>query len=217
MKHTDLYNEYKKLDIIEQHELIAAVEAHGNEYVFIHIDDEGDFDANERDEAPIIAASTKYMDDYEDFYVSRVEVESGFYTLYGLAKDGWSDEVELVSVAHGHLGYVTDSIPETDKVKDVSISIGSNTFNTWKFLGKYHPNYSQDNNIAWHDDIQKFINDEYDPDDPNDTGNAMAKAFKGDKFFAAVEAERLYCQEMLRAIDAYYKERFGSGPVILPY
>ena len=90
-------------------------------------------------------------------------------------------------------------------------------FDPWEFMEKYHPNYSQENNIAWHDDIQKFLDDEYNPNDDNDSGTAMAKAFKGDKYFAAVEAERLYCQEMLRAIEAYYKQRFGSGPHILPY
>lgn len=90
-------------------------------------------------------------------------------------------------------------------------------FEPWEFMAKYHPNYSLEDNIAWHDDIQKFLDDEYDPDDKEDTGTAMAEAFKGDKFFAAVEAQRLYCQEMLRAIDNYYEQRFGPGALILPY
>lgn len=123
MKHTDLYNEYKKLDIIEEVELILAVEAHGNEYVFVHIGDDGDYDADERDKAPIISASTKWMDAYEDFYISRVEVDNGFCTLYGWAKEGYGGEVEIDSVAHGHLGYVTDCIPDTDDVKDVSTNL----------------------------------------------------------------------------------------------
>ena len=122
MKHTDLHNEYKKLDIIEEVELILAVEAHGNEYIFIHFDDDGNYDVEECDNAPIIAASTKWMDAYEDFYVSRVEVDRGFYTLYGWPKEGFADEVEIDSIAHGHLGYVTDFIPETGEVKDVSIT-----------------------------------------------------------------------------------------------
>lgn len=122
MKHTELYNEYKKLDTIEAVELILAVEAHGNEYVFIHFDNDGDYDVEERDNAPIIAASTQWMDAYEDFYVSRVEVDKGFYTLYGWPKEGCADEVEIDSVAHGHLGFVTDCIPETENVKDVSTS-----------------------------------------------------------------------------------------------
>lgn len=127
MKHTDLYNEYKKLDSIEEAELMLAVQAHGNEYIFIHIDDDGDYDVEERDKAPIIAASTKWMDEYEDFYVSRVEVDDGFYTLYGWAKEGYGDEVEIDSVAHGHLGYVIDCIQETDDVKDVSIASDTNS------------------------------------------------------------------------------------------
>lgn len=121
MKHTDLYNEYKKLDEIERQELIAAVQAHGGEYVFIHVDEDGDYDDDEQNEAPIVAASTRYMDSYEDFYISRVEVKNGYLSFYGWPKESWSDENEIDSVAHGHLGYITDMIDETDAVKDVSI------------------------------------------------------------------------------------------------
>lgn len=120
MKHTDLYNEYKKLDAIERRELIAAVKAHGNEYIFVHFDDDGDFDDEERDYAPIISAATSGMDAYEDFYISRVDVEGDSCTLYGWAKECYADEVQIDSVAHGHLGYVIDSIPETDDIKDVT-------------------------------------------------------------------------------------------------
>ena len=40
MKHTDFYNQYKYLDACTENELKAAVKAHGNEYVFIHTDDD---------------------------------------------------------------------------------------------------------------------------------------------------------------------------------
>lgn len=40
MKHTDFYNQYKYLDACTEDELKAAVKAHGNEYVFIHTDDD---------------------------------------------------------------------------------------------------------------------------------------------------------------------------------
>lgn len=122
MKHTELYQEYKRLDELERKELIAAVEAHGGEYVFIHLDDEGDYDDDERNNAPIISGSYGWMSNYEDFYVSRVEVRNGFLTLYGWDKEGYSDEHEIDDVAHGHLGYVTDMIPETETVKDVTIT-----------------------------------------------------------------------------------------------
>lgn len=120
MKHTDLHNEYKKLDAIESRELIAAVKAHGNEYIFVHFDDDGDYDTDERNNAPIIAASTKWMDAYEDFYISRVKVEDDCYTIYGWQKESCADEIEIDSVAHGHLGYIIDCIPETDSVTDVT-------------------------------------------------------------------------------------------------
>ena len=123
MKHTELYNEYKKLDELEREELIAAVKAHGGEYVFIHIDEDGDYDSEEQNNAPIVAASTRYMDAYEDFYISRVEVKDGHLNIYGWSKEGWADEDEIDSVAHGHLGYITDMIDETETIKDVSSSV----------------------------------------------------------------------------------------------
>lgn len=123
MKHTDLYNEYKKLDEIERQELIAAVQAHGGEYVFIHVDEDGDYDMEEQDDAPIVAASTRYMDAYEDFYISRVEVKNNYLYIYGWPKESIDDEREIESVAHGHLGYITDMIDETETVKDVSSSV----------------------------------------------------------------------------------------------
>lgn len=122
MKHTDLHNEYKKLDAIEKKELIAAVKAHGGEYVFIHIDDDGYCNEEEKNNAPVIMASTRCMDHYEDFYVSRVEIYAYHLIIYGWPIDGYEDEREIDSIAHGHLGYITDHIPETENVKDVSTS-----------------------------------------------------------------------------------------------
>lgn len=120
MKHTDLYDHYKMLDAIEARELIAAVKAHGDEYVFVHFED-GECDEDEADNAPIIAASTKFMDVFEDFCISRVEVGDNWYRLFGWRKENdWRDEVEIDMVSHGHLSYVTSRIPETDETKDVS-------------------------------------------------------------------------------------------------
>lgn len=122
MKHTDFYSLHKKLDEQAKEELVAAVKAHGNEYVFIHFDEDGDYDFEELNNAPIVAASAKYMDGYEDFFISRIEVdEDGYYVLYGWPKDECPDEVEIDSVAHGHLEYVINCISETEEVKSVSI------------------------------------------------------------------------------------------------
>lgn len=125
MKHTDFYNQYKDLDARTQNELKAAVKAHGSEYIFIHTetDDDDGHISEDRNNAPIISASTKWMESYEDFYVTRVEIDDfDCVVIYGFPKDGWSDdEQELTSIAHGQLEYVIDEIPETDEVKDVTI------------------------------------------------------------------------------------------------
>lgn len=121
MKHTDLYNEYKKLDAIEREELIAAVKAHGGEYVFISEDDE---DWSVKD-YPIVIASFKYSDEQADYNVSRVAVDDkGYLTIFGFRKDcdAPEDEDELYYIEFGHIGNITDYIPETETVKDVSSS-----------------------------------------------------------------------------------------------
>lgn len=122
MKHTDLYNEYKKLDALERDELIAAIKAHGGEYVFIHVDEDGYYDSEERDNfSPIISASASWMAEYVDFYISRVAVDSnGALTIYGWPKETLSDVMKITDVAHGHLGYITDMIPETEDITDVT-------------------------------------------------------------------------------------------------
>lgn len=122
MKHTDLYNEYKKLDAIEREELIAAVKAHGGEYVFISEDDE-DWSAKDY---PIVIASFKYSDEQADYNVSRVTVnDKGYLTIFGFRKDcdAPGDEDELYYIEFGHIGNITDYIPETETVKDVSSSV----------------------------------------------------------------------------------------------
>ena len=82
------------------------------------------------------------------------------------------------------------------------------------FLEVFHPDYSRCDNIAWMDDLNKYIDGEYDQDNMEDSGTRMACAFP-DKFDAHVEHLRLYCQEMLRAVRAYQSLRYPSG--ILPY
>ena len=124
MKHTDFYKKYQILDEWAKAELRAAVKAHGSEYVFIHTDDDDDDRVlKERTNAPIISASTKWMEGYEDFYISRVVIEEDDYLIvFGFSKEGWvDDEQELTSIAHGHLEYIIDQIPETDTVQDVTI------------------------------------------------------------------------------------------------
>lgn len=121
MKHTELSNEYKKLDEIARQELIAAVKAHGGEYVFINEDDEDWYDC---DDCPIVCACFGYGDEASAFYVSRVVVDDKDYlTIYGFDQSygNPSDECELYYVETGHIRHILDFIPATEIVKDVSI------------------------------------------------------------------------------------------------
>lgn len=123
MKHTELYNEYKKLDELERQELIAAVKAHGGEYVFIDEDDE---DWYENEDIPMVCACFSNSDNLSDYYVSRVAVdEKGDLAIYGFDKEygAPSDERALYHIETGHIGTIIDFIPETETIKDVSSSI----------------------------------------------------------------------------------------------
>lgn len=123
MKHTELYNEYKKLDELERQELIAAVKAHGGEYIFIRTDDEG---WPVDDDCPIVSASLSSSDWQSDYTVSRVAVDDrGYLAICGFDREYGclSDERELYNIASGHIGTIIDFIPETETVKDVSSSI----------------------------------------------------------------------------------------------
>ena len=126
MRNTNLYNEWKALDNWERRELAAAVKAHGGEYIFIDCenDDAEDnwYQRDDKYDLPIVNGSTDYMEVNEDMYVSRVKVDDGGLTIYGFCKDGGSpdDEDEITFIAYSHISFITDCIPETDTVKEVS-------------------------------------------------------------------------------------------------
>lgn len=119
MKHTDLYDKYKALDAQERQELIAAVKAHGGEYIFPTCNE------NEVENRPIICASFKHAEEPGDYIVTRVVVDDEYGTLsiYGCAKSGWTFEDLLYYIEFHHISYITAAIPETDTVKDVSVPV----------------------------------------------------------------------------------------------
>lgn len=123
MKHTDFYIEYKKLNDIEKQELIAAVNAHGGEYVFIHIDDDndGELDMDEYAAAPVILATSGWPENFSCYHISSVAIVNGNLRIYGVPEDSCGDEREIDDVPDGHLGCIIDYIPETETVSDVSI------------------------------------------------------------------------------------------------
>lgn len=131
MQHTNLYSAYRELDETLERELIAAIKAHGGEYVFIHLheDDEDEIDDEEKDEAPVVLAARKWCDDYQDYRVSRVAVDSNngvdHLIVFGWPTDpDWPDEDQISDFAHGHLEPILDAIPETEEVKSVAGEMG---------------------------------------------------------------------------------------------
>lgn len=87
-------------------------------------------------------------------------------------------------------------------------------FEPYMFLSLFHPNFCGCDNIAWMDDIEKYINNEYNPDDLKDNVTRLENVFP-DKYDANVEQLRLYCQEMLRAITNYQHLRYPND--FIPY
>ena len=82
-------------------------------------------------------------------------------------------------------------------------------FDDYEFCGIFHPNYNCDN-IAFIDDLNRYLNGQYDPNDPYDNGTRMSKIFP-DEYDAEVECLRLYCQEMLQAVEVYQSMRYPEG------
>lgn len=116
MKHTDLYDKYKKLDAIEREELKQAVLAHGGEFRFET--EEGE--PVEGVQSPIVIAGERHWESYCECIVSRVVVRNDYLEIYGYAKE-WRDGEILLDVEIGNIGYIIDEISETDEVHDVSI------------------------------------------------------------------------------------------------
>lgn len=119
MKHTDLYNKYRELEAIEREELKRAVLAHGGEFKFF--DENGD-EVPETN-YPIVLAGNSHWSSNVDCIITRVAVVNDCLEIYGYDKEAYSDsELYLEDVSLGQLGYITDAIPETDEVKDVTVT-----------------------------------------------------------------------------------------------
>lgn len=131
MKGTDFRQLYKQLEAREKDELIAAVKAHGGEYIFFDCsaeveDIDEDWRKTRNNECiPIILASFRWDDEYSDFYVTRIKVEGDKYlSIYGLRKEGgFPEDEDILDMVHvGHIHYITEEIPETESVKGVTIA-----------------------------------------------------------------------------------------------
>lgn len=126
MKHTDRYNILQQIDEQDRRELLAAINAHGG--VFRWFDSEGNQICEESD-YPIIVGSWKHAEDTEDYVVTHVEADGNHVKIFGYPKMGLFDDSEdIYYIEHGHLGYITDYIPETESVSDVSESERKDSF-----------------------------------------------------------------------------------------
>lgn len=117
MKHSNFYQQYKKLEALEREELKKAILAHGGEFRFLTEDGE----EIEGITAPIVMAGDSHWDSNCDCIITRVAVVDGYLEIYGYDKEYRDEELYLDDVEIGHLSYIIDEIPETDDVSDVSL------------------------------------------------------------------------------------------------
>lgn len=130
MKCTNTYNLFKEIDALERRELIAAVMAHGGEYIFFDCSgDENDVDGRWREledtyNIPVVLGSRSWEECHTDYYVTKVTVENGWILhVYGFCKahGNWPSDEDLIdNIEWGHISFITDDIPETEDLKDVS-------------------------------------------------------------------------------------------------
>lgn len=111
MKHTDFFEQARKIKEQERLELLDAIMAHG-----------GEFNWGDDAEKPTIAASLDGI--YHspiDVEVERVVADNKTLKIYGSEKK-YGDEVEFgpEEVFTGHLSYIIDYIPETEGIFDVT-------------------------------------------------------------------------------------------------
>lgn len=123
MKHTNNYDKHKKLDDQDRRELLAAVKAHGG--TFRWLDKNGE-KIDSTIDTPIITGSWKFAEETEDYIVTHVEADGDYVGIYGFPKSGLFDDTEpIYYICHGHISYITDSIPETEEVTDVSEAVSN--------------------------------------------------------------------------------------------
>ena len=130
MKCTDYNKKYQEIEQLEYEELAAAVRAHGDEYVFFDCgkDDAEDewVDRDNYDDLPHISGGNKWNSISTDFYVTRVKLnEHGRPTVYGFSQEfgGPSDEDMITYIEYSYVGCITELIPETDEIKDVTYRV----------------------------------------------------------------------------------------------
>jgi len=117
MEHSNFYAMCDKIRKMEAKELKLALKAHGGEFVWI--DDEND--EEELYNPPIILVNLN--DGPMDVVVHKVWLDDGCIELSAFDNE-WGNraDIELEDIAPGHLAYLIEYMPVTDKVKSVALS-----------------------------------------------------------------------------------------------
>ncbi len=116
MKHTDFYTKCQSIKEHESKELYKALEAHGGAYSWPKTEEE-------EGTGPVIAISVDSICPYlTDVTVVSAEILKGGYIEF-IGEDEYGNELTFCAgdAFAGQLACVIDSIPETDKVTDVTL------------------------------------------------------------------------------------------------
>ena len=115
MEHSNFYAMCDKIRKKKARELHLALEAHGGEFVWI--DDEND--EEELYDPPIILVNLN--DGPMDVVIHKVWLHDGCIELSAFDNE-WGNQVdiELEDIVPGHLAYLIEYMPVTDKVKSVA-------------------------------------------------------------------------------------------------
>lgn len=116
MRHSDFCKKYIELKNLEQEELKKAVLAHGGEFRF-KTEDGKDIEGVY---APVITVGDGDFEPNCYCYVTRVVVNGNSIEIYGHNTDRYNGEKLFNDIDIGFIPYIIDSIPETDKIQDVT-------------------------------------------------------------------------------------------------
>lgn len=88
----------------------------------------------------------------------------------------------------------------------------SKDFDRWKFIEEWLPGYTSDQDVAWSNDLSKYIAGEFDYQDEYDRSriNEIAETCPT-REDAIRENERVDCELFLAALKAYEDHRRGIG------
>ena len=117
IKHSDFSAMCDKIRKMEAEELVLALQAHGGKFVWV------DDDNNEEllYEPPTIMVNTD--EGPMDVVVYEARLNNGHINLLAYDKEwGNKQHIELEYIATGHLAYLIEYMPVTDKVKSVAIN-----------------------------------------------------------------------------------------------